>query len=450
MQTTRYTLLFALVLVGTAPAVHAQAPGEVTPPVSGATAPPDPPPAEPPAATPAAAEPTPVPPVAPAAAPVAPAAEDFDLASVGLDPAGAFDDKLQIYGFADFTYQVLTYGPKSLAPDTASFGLGNLNIYLAKNLTRRWRTLTEVRLLFSPNGSYDANTGAVTSTTAEDPANLFRPIEWGGIRIERAYVEYDIHPRLTIRAGHWLSPYGIWNVDHGSPTIISTYRPYTIGEQFIPEHQTGIHVFGSTYVGRYRIGYHATISNGRSNASATSDPDRRPAFGGRLEVSAPWSGTLDLGVSGYAGRATAGGPNFLSPPVSQDEVTVAADAAWHHGGLLVQGEVMHRSRNYLTGQRAALGTGFQPDGHDLGMYAIAGYRFNHAWNVMPFTLLEYYKPLEKRIFSDVTGASVGLNLRPAPTVVLKAMATYADTHGAGAYGTFGVIMIYTTQIAWVF
>nr|MDQ3366980.1 hypothetical protein [Myxococcota bacterium] len=399
-------------------------------------------------ATPAAGEATVAPPAATVAA-VAPAAEEFDLASIGLDATAAYDDKLQIYGFADFGYQVLNYAPSAkLASDTASFGTGNLNIYIAKNLTRRWRTLTEVRLLFAPNGGN--NDGTFTSTATPDPANLYRPIEWGGIRIERAYVEYDLHPRLTIRAGHWLSPYGIWNVDHGSPTIISTFRPYVIGEEFIPEHQTGLHAFGSTYVGEYRVGYHATMSNGRSKASATSDPDRRPAFGGRLEVAAPWAGTVNLGVSAYAGRATAVGPSILTPKVTQDEVTLAADISWQHGSLHAQGEAMVRTRNYLAGQRAPKGAGFQADGRDLGMYVLVGYRFNHLWNVMPFASYEHYKPLEPTLFEEVRGGSVGLNFRPTPTVVLKAMGTVADTEGSGRLGTIGHLVILSSQIAWVF
>lgn len=425
-------ILSILVLAGSA---HAQAPAETEPSLT--------------EAVPAAENPVPPPVAEPHAHAPPPAADDFDLSTLDLDPAAAFDGKLHIYGFADFMYQRLDYGPRSLVRDSKSFTVGNLNLYITKNLTARWRAFTEIRFLFSPNGGRAAD-GTITSTTTEDPANLYRPIEWGGIRIERAYLEYDLHPRLTVRAGHWLSPYGIWNEDHGSPAIIPTYRPYVIGEQFIPEHQTGLHAFGSTYIGEYKVGYHATVSNGRTDAEATEDPDGKLAFGGRLEVEAPWAGTVNLGVSGYTGRATRLGGSLFTVPVTHDEVAYAADVAWRHGGLIIQGEAMLRTRNYVVGQRAALGAGFQPDGRDVGTYVLAGYRFNTAWNVMPFAMAEYYNPLVSSLFDEVAGYSVGVNFRPVPTVVLKAMATIADTEGVGAIGELGRIVILGTQAAWVF
>ena len=421
MQPTRTLILVALASLGS-PAASAQPPSE---------------------SPPAEAPPVEAPPVE------APPADDIDLAALGLDPAAAFDDRINIYGFADFNYQRAYFGPRSLAPDSSNFLVGNLNVYLAKNLTPRWRSLVEVRFLFSPNGAYAAD-GSYVSTTTPDPANQHRPIEWGGIRIERAYLEYDLHTKLTVRAGRFLSPYGIWNIDHGSPAIISTIRPYVIGEAFIPEAQTGIHLFGATHVGEYRIGYHATVSNGRASAEATSDPDAQFAYGGRIEVSAPWAGTLNAGVSAYAGRATRLGAHALSPSVVFDEATLAADLMWARGRFLAQGEGLGRRRDYLTGHRRARGTGFQPDGHDVGAYVLAGYRFNRAWNVMPYVVGELYEPLEHALFERVRGVSFGLNFRPTPTVVLKAATTIAETEGAGLYGELGRFTLLTTQAAWVF
>ncbi len=423
--------------------------------VAAAQAPVDPPaPAPAPASSPTTAPVAPAAPDAPtpppAPPPPAPKPDDFDLATVGLNSEAAFDDKLNIYGFADIAYQAVHFRtPSQFVTDTRGFSVGNLNVYLAKNLTRRWRTLAEVRLLFAPNGSTNPD-GSITNTTTEDVTDLTRNIDWGGIRIERVYLEYDVTPKLTIRVGHWLSPYGIWNMDHGSPAIITARRPFVIGAEFIPEHQTGIDAFGATYVGDYRIGYHATISNGRSPAEAIEDPDNTMAFGGRLELGAPWSGNATFGLSVYRGRATNLAPNVVTVPVSYDEVAYAADVEWHHGGLLAQGEIMARDLHYRVGQRPAVAGGFQPDGRDVGGYALAGYRLDRMWNVMPFALYEHYDPLTALLYRDVSGYSVGVNLRPTATVVLKAEATLGLTNGAGAYGALGTIYVYTTQAAWVF
>ncbi|MEJ7604574.1 MAG: hypothetical protein WKG01_42370, partial [Kofleriaceae bacterium] len=344
MHRPHLSLLVAMTL-GLVRVASAQAPSSATP--------------EP---APAPLTPTASQPASPLADPVAtetPAAE-FDLSSLGLDPNAAFDDKLNVYGFADFTYTAAWLRDSPIAKDSRGFASGNLNIYVAKNLSRKWRALAEIRFLFAPNGSMKAD-GTITDTSATDSTNLYRTIEWGGIRIERSYLEYDVHPKLTLRAGHWLSPYGLWNIDHGSPAIISPMRPYIIGEQFIPEHQTGVHAFGTHYLRDYRIGYHATVSNGRSSVEALGDPDGKLAFGGRLELGLAKI-ALDLGVSAYAGRASGVAKSVVDVPSSYDEVAYAADVVWRHDGLLVQGEVMRRDRRYLPGRRSASVGGFLPDG----------------------------------------------------------------------------------------
>jgi hypothetical protein len=82
-----------------------------------------------PSATPAADASTP--------AAAKPSSDDIDLSSLGLEPgAAAFDDKLNIYGFADIGYTVThaSRDPVFFPQDSRSFAVGNLNIYLAKNL----------------------------------------------------------------------------------------------------------------------------------------------------------------------------------------------------------------------------------------------------------------------------------------------------------------------------
>ena len=92
------------------------------------------------------------------------------------------------------------------------------------------------------------------STASQDYAEAPRELNWASLEIERAWAEYGINDWLVLRAGLWLTPYGIWNVDHGSPVIIPVLRPYVIGEQVIPERQVGVQAYGSTYFGSTRVG----------------------------------------------------------------------------------------------------------------------------------------------------------------------------------------------------
>jgi hypothetical protein len=394
--------------------------------------------------------PAPTPPAAPAA-PAAHAADDIDLSSLGLDANGdgGFDDKLNIYGFADFSWQYEDFVKGTpYAPNTNTFALGNLNLYVAKNLTPQWRTLAEVRFMYAPDASPNGD-GTTSVTTASDVTNFNRSITWGTISIERAYVEYDATSWLTIRAGHWLTPYGIWNTDHGSPVIIGAYRPYIIGEELIPEHQTGIDLFGAKMVGDYKLGYHATISNGRSQTEIVQATDRRPAFGGRIELEAPWDGTFKLGASGYIGRYTSAVISTTVPNEQYDERGLAADVQWDHGGLHLQAEVLDRHRAWTAGHRTVTLVGApEPDGSDFGAYVLGGYRFHALWNVMPFAYYENFRPLDPGELGNINDVNAGLNFRPTSTVVLKLQGAYAVGSSAGLIQSN--VFVATTQVAWVF
>lgn len=394
--------------------------------------------------------PVPAPPGAPAPAP-ARAADDLDLTALGLDPAGdgGFDDKLSVYGFADFTWSNTHFTHQTpYAHDSTTFALTSLNVYIAKNLTPRWRSLAEISFNYVPNGSTNPD-GTTVVTSASDATDFGRTTQWGTIAIERAYVEYDLTPHLTIRAGHWLTPYGIWNTDHGSPVIIGTYRPYIVGEQLFPEHQTGLDAFGSAPVGDYKLGYHATISNGRSETEIVADTDRRPAIGGRLEFEAPWAGTLKLGASGYLGRATGATTSTTTAPEVFDERAYAVDGQWDHGGLHLQGEAIHRHKAYTAGHHPLTLAGAPiGNGPDLGVYLLVGYRFAHLWNVMPFAYYEDYRPLVPGILGDIKAINAGLNFRPLATVILKVQGAYAHGDDFGLLHTS--VMFIATQAAWVF
>jgi hypothetical protein len=381
---------------------------------------------------------------------VKPSSDDIDLSALGLDPgASAFDDKLNLYGFADFGFTTSHWNKDipTIPKDAKSFAIGNLNVYLARSLTPKARALLEVRFTFLPNGSTNIN-GTSVDSTANDPTNFSRPVQWGGVVIERAYVEYDVSEHLTVRAGHWLTPYGIWNIDHGSPVIIATVRPYIIGEQFFPEHQTGLDLYGSHTSKGFKLGYHLTGSNGRGGSEAQIDTDNKLAFGGRLELETPWG--LKLGGSYYRGRYTALTTVAGQMPQSFLEAAYGADAQFDRGPLHVQGEVIVREHHYTDGNRMAGPAGFMPDGRDLGFYALAGYRFTELWNAMPFFVHEDYRPADHSIFERVQGDSLGLNFRPAPSLVLKVAGSYVlfpGNQGLLGHATFWEI---SSQASWVF
>jgi hypothetical protein len=380
----------------------------------------------------------------------APPADDIDLASLGLDPEGAaFDDKLNIYGFADLGYTGLFYSDNPIVQDTREFAFGNFNIYFAKNLLPKWRAMAEVRFLYTPHGTRNPVDGSIFNATGDDPANFSRPIQWGGISIERGYVEYDLHELLTVRAGRFLTPYGIWNMDHGSPAIITPSRPYIIGEQYFPERQTGLDLFGQKYVGDIRIGYHATVSNGRGTTDAFDDRDTKLAFGGRLELELPLAGTLKLGGSIYGGRATFAPFAPMVPNTEFDELSYGADVQYDMGGFHAQAEFIGREREFVEGHPQFGAAGPLPDGRDIGFYGLVGYRLQTLWNVMPYALAERNSPLDTSAYVHITSGQAGLNFRPAASLVLKAGVGYGKFSEGGLLSEES-IFFFSTQAAWMF
>ncbi len=422
-------------------------------------------------ATAAVATVTPLATVAPSAAASSAEASNVDLSALGLSGGETSDDaadKLNIYGYLDMNFTSWLQGQSSTINaflwKEPSFFVGNFNLYLAKNITPRWRSLAEVRFMYTPNGAVQPD-GTLYKAVGNDPTATSRNVTWGGISIERAYLEYEVHPALTIRAGSFLTPYGIWNVDHGSPTLIGVGKPYIIGEQIFPERQSGLEIYGKVGVGDVVVGYHGTLSNGRGPTSDFRDLDYSKAFGGRLFVDAPYLGRIKVGISAYGGRSVDRSNDKWAPDatgtvvdttptgVRYDERAYAADLLWQWKGLHVQSEFIGRDVHFVDGARLAEGGGFRPDGRALGWYVLAGWRFNHFWNVMPAALVQSYQKEEsgQAVYFNKLATAMGiLNFRPDPSIVLKIQAGRAWVPDANPPIGASAAWLLGSQVAWVF
>jgi len=353
------------------------------------------------------------------------------------------EPKLSIYGFADFTYRQ-PLSDFEFAQEYETFAVGNLNVYFGADLGDQWRSLVEVRFLYLPHGSVPTLTpdGPRTDTHVPDYNDLNRPLRWGGVEIERAWIERTFHPMLTVRAGQWLTPYGIWNVDHGSPVIIGVARPYIIGESLFPERQTGLELYGSAYFGPTELGYHLTLSNGRGPIDAYQDLDHNKAIGGRLYLKNDSNlGTITFGVSGYRGKFTDRTNEYVigadgqfesrDPVILQfDELSLAADFKLEKAGFLFQAEGIVQDTAYDDRVRPADPgftpgpPGWTPDNRRYGVYGLTGYR-TPFFGLMPFFGGEYYYIGKHSFLPDSAAVWGGLNARPTPRVVLKAQITHS-------------------------
>lgn len=222
---------------------------------------------------------------------------------------------LKIYGFMEAGFRK-AWGDKNSPAAIYSnaipkdFMVGGLNTYFDVNPSPEWRGLMEVRFTTAPNGKIENFGGLAgqfrrTSTQQLDPnGGAGNAPMWGSyVALERAHIDWTRFQLFKVRAGMFFTPFGIWNVDHGSPTLIPIALPQLIVSNLLPIRQTGLQFFGNTVSGDWELGYMATVTNGRQDQSAVSFTDH-VGLGGRLYAADESSGSFSkrFGVSFYTGR----------------------------------------------------------------------------------------------------------------------------------------------------
>lgn len=378
---------------------------------------------------------------------------------------------LDLYGFIDFTYTKNLDGPDSpysKFPAYGTFAVGNLNLYAASNLSRNWRSLFEVRFLYLPHGadtgfSQNGSVGRV-SDEVSDYTDVQRPLRWGGIEIERVFLEYQATDWLAIQVGQWLTPYGIWNIDHGTPTVIPVRRPFVIGENLFPERQTGIEAHGAFLSGSTTLGYHLSVSNGKGPVDSYMDLDNNSALGGRLFLRNTSVGTLQVGASVFTGKYTDRSKSYapkagVTPTqleihdpiaVQYNELSFGADVRWEYEGLVAQAEGIINQRNYVDPYRRIDGGGIVADELNIGGYALVGYRT--PWlGIMPYTMAEYYNFAVNTLLPPAITSTTGLNIQAQPSVVFKLQYQYTQLGNLESHELLrGTLHQFDAQAAWTF
>ena len=348
---------------------------------------------------------------------------------------------LRVYGFADFGVM------RDIAPKDAqmasqftmplTFYLGRLNLYYDAHPDPDFRFLAETRLSLYPNGTpagVDRSTGIVqrTSTQVSDVSspNSTTTVSWGSIIIERAVLDWTRYPMLSVRAGLFLTPFGIYNVDHGSPTLISSTQPSYIGQRWIPEQQLGLQIFGSYPIAPWELGYAITVSNGRTDGILDAGDSK--AYGGRLF--ARRQGELSLTLGGSAlyqpyrqnkeqfGLAADGSVTFTSMRVvERTMLTLGGDLSIDYRGFRLRSEIVLYREDYTPGKRT-LATedprgGYEPDKRYVDWYVLAAYR---VWKLEPYVLSDLLELSPTLANADKAWATaIGLNVHLRSNVIVK-------------------------------
>jgi hypothetical protein len=300
-------------------------------------------------------------------------AEQLLLEAVGDDSSAQYEapEGIQFYGFMDFGIQRM-FVPKSsyyreiIGTRETTFVLGNVNLYIDAKPTESLRALMEIRFTNMPNGT-EVGLGGIagtyerTSTLIFDASDVtgLNNVRWGSIVLERAWMEYRYNDAFQVRGGQFLTPWGIWNVDHGTPTLISPVLPSMILQQAIPRQQLGLEILGRFNRPPWTYGYHLTVSNGRQ--SSIVDLSDNKAVGGRLFARYSGKAEVQMGLTGYAGQYDDLTKSLtdidpltidIEQTVMRDEAAVGADLSVDIGPTRIRTEAMVSGSWYRKGHRA--------------------------------------------------------------------------------------------------
>jgi hypothetical protein len=380
---------------------------------------------------------------------------------------------LRIYGFADIGAKHISKSGNAYydaqMPSPFTFFLGRLNLYFDSQPDPDFRFLAETRFTLYPNGNLgvNSNTGEVirTSTATSDTSgpNPYASVKWGGVILERVTLDWKRYDFFSVRVGMFLSPFGIYNVDHGTPTLISLLQPNYISAAWIPERQLGVQIFGSAFIDNWELGYAATAANGRSDGNF--DIDDSKGFGGRLLVKRKGELRLQLGASGIYqpyrrdheqfGLGADGQPTYQQTRVVDAKyLTVGADLSLDYRGLRIRSEFIYHKRDYSSGKHEpSLMTpgAYAPDLRGSDLFLVIAHRW---WKLEPFVHSELFliAPINTENPKTFVGV-LGLNLYLRSNVILKgSWAAVRFLRGGAAEGTPipGSMQSWDLLLTWAF
>ena len=382
--------------------------------------------------------------LAPTAPPSAARLDDLEQRLKEVEAAGAEAGHttpartIDLYGFMDTGLQRVFVNDSSpltgvYATRAATFVLGNVNLYIDSRPAPGWRTLIETRLTLYPNGveSFTPNYQRVDTRVydSSDP-NGRAKVPWGGIVMERASGEWSYSQALTLQVGLFPAPYGIWNIDHGTPVRISLLLPAFQVEEAIPTRLVGVHAYGGFVFGDLDIGYNAYLSNGRTVTNVDLTDDK--AMGGRLFLRHGGAVRFTVGASGYWGTSS-DETKQLDFSSGSFGVTVTRLWAFHEwsggadlsvdwGGWRLRTEAMIHRVQYDTGAQMEPGLGppgsVRPNRFMHYWYGLLAHRFARRFEPYVYVELKYVSPSD--FLSDfVYTPSLGFNIYFKPWAQLK-------------------------------
>jgi hypothetical protein len=382
-------------------------------------------------------------------------AQQAEAAAAATSEEGSSSDgePLKLYGFMDMGVQHIWVRPDAplahiFQVNNTSFVVGNINLYVDAQPIKHFRGLAELRFTNSPLGDITnygglAGTFKRTNTFSYDSGGtaINAPMWSASVILERAWIEWNEHQALKFRVGNYFTPFGIWNEDHGTPTLISLALPQFIVQRWMPIRQTGIMLYGSAFAGDWELGYTGTLSNGRQEIS-NYNFDNNFGLGARVYARRD-TGQVNttFGLSYFTGKTmdketdVVADPNGINGLSFVDKTTLAysehvagADVSIDVDATRIRAEGVVRRLVYEPGHRVPGDPLFAPGSFAPNSWQECVYLL--VANQLPWFGIEPYLWGEVQEQPTVLGdliwvGSVGVNVHFNSAIQLKTQATRA-------------------------
>ncbi len=380
-------------------------------------------------------------------------ADSAAAAAAPPDDSSSGGEPLKLYGFMDMGVQHIWVKPDAplahlFQVNNTSFVVGNINLYVDAQPIDHFRGLAELRFTNAPLGD-TVNYGGLAgkfqrnNTFSYDSGGtaINAPMWSASVILERAWLEWNEHQALKVRVGNFFTPFGIWNEDHGTPTLISLALPQFIVQRWIPIRQTGIMLYGSAFAGDWELGYTGTFTNGRQEIS-NYNLDNSFGVGARVYARRD-TGRVNttFGLSYFAGRTrdvetdVIADPNGINGLSFVDKTTSAytehvagADVSIDVDATRIRAEAIVRRLVYEPGHRVQGDPLFAPGSFAPNAWQESAYLL--VANQLPWLGIEPYLWGEVEEQPTIIGdlifvGSFGVNVHFNSAIQLKTQVTRA-------------------------
>lgn len=226
-----------------------------------------------------------------------------EILEARMDEAEAsFSDLLEVSGYLDTEYIFTKDKPGS----NDGFRVHHLSLMFGKKIDDNWSFFSELEFEDAPK---------FVGTTAE-----------GKIFLEAVYIDHDCGNGNHVRLGRYITPAGIWNLDHYPPFVPTQDRPQHIRKIF-PQYLDGVQAFGSRNLNNVLVDYSVYVGNG-GGEDGHGDSNQGKAIGGRAKVKLLNAGDVEIGVSAYSGKDNG----------DADRSSTGFDVRFAHKNIKFQGE----------------------------------------------------------------------------------------------------------------